>query len=128
MVVTSSEGARRLGAWAAAAEVQVVALAEPSAELALRYLGETLGARALSVEAGPQTALPLYQAPALVDELWLSTYLGSTVATSVVGPAFLDGASLEAAFPEYTPPFEVMEPSGPWQFQRFTRVAQSRAA
>ena len=124
MVVTSSEGARRLGAWAAAADVQVVALAEPSAEQALRYMSETLGARALSVEAGPQTALPLYQSPALVDELWLSTYLGSAVATSVLGPAFLDAASLDAVFPRRATPFEVNEPSGPWHFQRFIRVTQ----
>ena len=124
MVVTSSEGARRLGAWAAAADVQVVALAEPSAEQALRCMSETLGARAVSVEAGPQTALPLYQSPGLVDELWLSTYLGSTVAPNVVGPVFLDAGSLEAAFPRQATPFEVSEPGGPWQFQRFTRVAQ----
>jgi riboflavin biosynthesis pyrimidine reductase len=124
MIVTSSEGARRLGAWAAAADVQVVAMAEPSAEQALRYLAETMGARALSIEAGPHTALPLYRSPTLVDELWLSTYLGPSVATSVLGPAFLDAASLDAAFPRRATPFKVNEPSGPWQFQRFTRVTQ----
>lgn len=124
VIVTSSEGARRLGAWAAAAAVHVVTMAEPSAAQALRFVRESLGARTISIEAGPHTALPLYQSPSLVDELWLSVYLSPTVATSVVGPAFLDPASLDAAFTGHTQPFEVDEPSGPWQFHRFTRISQ----
>jgi riboflavin biosynthesis pyrimidine reductase len=123
MIFTSMDGRSRLETWAGPAQVEVVGVDQPSAEEALAYLLEKWGAETVSIEAGPSTALPLYrQASApLIDELLLSVYLGDRVPGSVRGAPFLDPAALGRAFPYHSEPCVVSEPSGPWQFQRFTR-------
>ena len=129
MVFTSTEGRSRLESWAATAQVEVVGVDQPSAKEALAYLLEEWGAKTVSIEAGPSTALPLYRQGSTppIEELLLSVYLGDRVAESVRGAPFLDAGALDQMFPYRSEPYAVREPSGPWQFRRFTLREEANA-
>lgn len=123
MIFTSPDGRSRLETWARTAQVEVIGVDQPSARAALSYLLKERGAETISIEAGPSTALPLYAPGSTppIDELLLSVYLNDRIAESVCGAPFLDAAELDRTFPYHTEPCVVSEPSGPWQFHRFTR-------
>lgn len=74
IVLTSKRAAEALPT---RAEVEIVGVPEPSARAALAYLRDERGCRAISIEAGPKTAVPLYDAPCAIDELALSVYSGA---------------------------------------------------
>jgi riboflavin biosynthesis pyrimidine reductase len=93
--------------------------------LALDHL-RRLGARRITVEAGPTSARELYDAPARVDELWLATFAGAAPPGEAVGPAFVEDARLAAVLPEASAPSERSEADGPWRFER-RRRAQAAA-
>lgn len=99
--------------------IEVVAVAEPSARAALAYLRDVRGARSVSVEAGPTTAVPLYEAPCAIDELMLSVFEGP-LEPRARGGAFPSEREIAAQF-ERVSVVRIDEPSGPWRFERWLR-------
>lgn len=98
-------------------EVRLASVPEPSVRLALEHL-RRLGAKRISIEAGPSVARTLYDEPPAVDELWLATYAGPAPAAGVIGAPFVDDARLAAVLPNASAPTARDEPSGPWRFER----------
>jgi riboflavin biosynthesis pyrimidine reductase len=96
---------------------RVVSVPAPNAHLALDHLGR-LGARRITIEAGPTTARELYAEPARVDELWLAEYAGETPEEDVIGEAFVNDERLAAALPNVSRAALRVEPSGDWGFSR----------
>jgi riboflavin biosynthesis pyrimidine reductase len=103
-------------------DVRVVSVPVPDVRLALDHL-RRLGARRVTLEAGPTTTRALYDEPVRVDELWLATYQGERPDDEVIGDAFVDGARLAAALPAASEPVTRDEPSGRWCFSRRWRVS-----
>jgi len=75
----------------------------------------------VAVEAGPTTALALYDAPLAVDELILSHFDEPALAVEAQGPAFLEPSRLEALLRPAGAPHSAVEPSGRWSFRRWLR-------
>lgn len=98
-------------------EVRVASVPKPDVRLALAHL-RRLGAKRITLEAGPTTARELYAEPAGVDELWLATYGGPPPARAGIGEPFVEDARLTAVLPERSAPCERVESSGPWRFER----------
>jgi len=98
-------------------DVRVVSVPEPSARIALDHL-RRLGAKRVTLEAGPSTTRALYDEPVRVDELWLATYAGEPPDHDVIGEPFVDDARLAAALPAASAPVTRDEPSGSWTFSR----------
>lgn len=103
-----------------ATDVRIASVPQPSARGALDHL-RRLGARRITIEAGPTTARTLYDDPARVDELWLATYAG-TPPPEVIGEPFVADELLAAVLPEASAPCEREEPSGGWKFERRWRA------
>ena len=97
-------------------------MSRPSARLALDHL-RRLGARRITIEAGPSTARELYDDAARVDELWLATYAGKGPPPAAIGEPFVPDERLAAVLPEASTPCQRDEPSGPWRFERRWRAA-----
>jgi riboflavin biosynthesis pyrimidine reductase len=106
----------------AATDVRVASVPEPSARLALDHL-RRLGAKRITIEAGPTSAGALYAEPPRVDELWLATYAGDAPPAEAIGPRFVDEARLDAVLTEAATPSVRHEPSGDWRFERRWRPA-----
>jgi riboflavin biosynthesis pyrimidine reductase len=106
----------------AATEVRVVSVRQPSGRLALDHL-RRLGAKRVTLEAGPTTARELYEAPARVDELWLATYAGPPPPPEAIGEPFVADERLAAVLPETSAACDREEASGPWRFERRWRGA-----
>ena len=100
--------------------VRVVEKASPSPTRALRYLRKFRGCRAISVEAGPTVAVPLYDEPSQIDELLLSVFEGK-IPKEARGGYFLDVATLAEKLELCGGPTTVEEPSGRWTFSRWRR-------
>jgi riboflavin biosynthesis pyrimidine reductase len=106
----------------AATDVRIASAAQPNVRLALDHL-RRLGARRITLEAGPTTARALYDDPARIDELWLTTYAGPPPPSEVIGEPFVAGERLAAVLPEASEPCEREEASGTWRFERRWRAA-----
>jgi riboflavin biosynthesis pyrimidine reductase len=106
----------------AATEVRIASVPQPSVRLALDHL-RRLGARRLTIEAGPTTARPLYDEPPRVDELWLATYAGEPPPPEVIGEPFVADERIAAVLPDASAPCEREEASGTWRFERRRRGA-----
>jgi riboflavin biosynthesis pyrimidine reductase len=102
-------------------DVRVASVPAPDVRLALDHL-RRLGARRVTLEAGPSTTRALYEEPVRVDELWLASYEGERPADEVIGEPFVDDARLAAALPDASHPVTRDEPSGRWRFSRRWRV------
>lgn len=100
-----------------ATEVGIATVPAPSLRLALDHLRD-LGARRITIEAGPTTARALYEAPVAVDELWRASYRGPRPDDGVIGESFASDARCEAALPLGTRPVVREEASGAWSFER----------
>ena len=109
------------------ARVEIVRAASPSPRAAIHHLREDRGCAAVSIEAGPRVAVPLYDGPAVVDELMLSVFEGA-LDPRAVGGAFLDEAAIDARFERVGGPTRVDEPSGPWTFARYLSRARRGTA
>ncbi len=103
-------------------EVRVASVPQPSVRLALAHL-RRLGAKRITVEAGPTTARELYQEPPVADELWLATYAGEALAAEAIGEPFVDDARLFAALGASSTQVAREERSGRWLFERRRRAA-----
>ncbi|MCP5056231.1 MAG: hypothetical protein GY937_05825 [bacterium] len=102
-------------------EVVVVGDTAPSLRRALAFTRSELGAQAVSIEAGPSTALSLYDDPLQIDELWLSEYLEANVSASVRGPRFLAPNVLDSLLATRSRA-EHTQTSGRWRFTRRSRT------
>jgi riboflavin biosynthesis pyrimidine reductase len=117
LLFVPAEAAAELRERFSATEVRVASVPKPSVRLALEHL-RRLGAKRVTLEAGPTTARELYPEPPLVDELWLATYAGKTPPAAVVGEAFVEDARMAAALPHASASSTRQELSGPWRFER----------
>ena len=117
LLFVPAEAAAELRERFAAIEVRVASLPQPSARLALDHL-RRLGAKRITLEAGPTTTRDLYGEPARVDELWLSTYVGKTPPSEGIGKPFVADARIVAALPHASAPCVHEEPGGSWRFER----------
>jgi riboflavin biosynthesis pyrimidine reductase len=109
----------------AGTDARVVSVPRPNVRLALDHL-RRLGARRITIEAGPTSARELYAEPARVDELWLATFAGAAPPGEGVGPPFVADARLAATLPDASAASERSEPSGTWRFERRWRATGSR--
>jgi len=98
-------------------DVRVVSVPAPNVRFALDHL-RRLGARRITIEAGPSTARELYEEPARVDELWLATFAGAPPPAEAIGEPFVPDAQLAAVLPHASTPCVREEPSGMWSFAR----------
>lgn len=112
IVFTSLEAAPALRA---RTPIEIAGVPAPSARLALRFLRSERGCRSVSVEAGPTTAVPLYDEPCAIDELALSVY-GGPLDPRARGGRFLDEGALERRFERVSEASE-----GEWRFERWLR-------
>lgn len=106
LIFTSVDAAAGL----AGGPVDAVGVERPSLRGLLRHLAER-GARGVSIEAGPSTAVPLYDAPLGVDELMLSVFRGP-LAERLRAGAFLSAAELDRRLPAVNPAAH----EGEWTF------------
>jgi riboflavin biosynthesis pyrimidine reductase len=120
LLFVPAEAATGLRERFAETDARVVSVPKPDVRLALDHLGR-LGARRVTIEAGPTTARELYAEPVHVDELWLASFAGQP-AEAVIGEPFVDETRLAAALPLATEPVAREEPSGPWRFLRRWRA------
>jgi len=125
IVITNRAGAARLRPQVVGDSVHIVQLSVPSAAAAITWARENLGARTITVEAGPSTALSLYDSPSRVDELMLSV-LQSDPPPQVRGRPFLSVSQLQAALGPVRADISVDETSGPWRIQRWIRSEPKR--
>ena len=102
-------------------EVMVVGDTAPSLRRALAFARSELGAQAVSIEAGPSTALSLYDDPIQIDELWLSEYLDTEVPAALRGSRFLAPSVLDSLLPTRSSA-EHAQASGRWRFTRRSRT------
>lgn len=103
------------------APCEVIGVDAPSARGAIDYLLRERGCASVSVEAGPSTAVPLYDPPVAIDELMLSVF-EEKLDPRARGGRFPSEADLASAGLTRThEPHHHREPSGPWRFERWTR-------
>jgi len=117
LLFVPAEAAAELRERFARAEVRVASLPRPSVRLALEHL-RRLGAKRITIEAGPTTTTALYDEPPSVDELWLATYAGAAPAAEAIGEPFVEDARQAATLPDASAPSARDETSGPWRFER----------
>lgn len=96
--------------------VELVRVPEPSLHAAIAWLRRD-GATTITIEAGPSTALALWDDPVVVDELMLSVYEGS-LHPSARGLPFLAPFAL-AARARCVASTRRDESSGSWRFERW---------
>ncbi|MEM8959944.1 MAG: dihydrofolate reductase family protein [Acidobacteriota bacterium] len=121
LVFTSLEARDALAEEASLGGIEVVGVAEPNARTAIDYLKRERGCRAITVEAGPSTNVPLYDDPAAIDELMLSVYEGESLDTAAQGDLFLDPERLKKLFPWRSAGYRAQSLDGPWSFLRLVR-------
>jgi riboflavin biosynthesis pyrimidine reductase len=117
LILTGPGAAARLAAAGASRGIELLGLEPLNLRAGLAAL-RARGARCISIEAGPETALPLYDAPVAVDELLLSIYEAVELADDAVGPAFLGPARLAELLPHASRAQRI----GAWRFERRTRA------
>jgi len=120
VLFTDESAGRELAPWARRVGVEMVTHPSPGPREALAWL-RAQGALGVAVEAGPTTALALYDAPLAVDELILSHFDEPALAVEAQGPAFLEPSRLEALLRPAGAPHSAVEPSGRWSFRRWLR-------
>jgi riboflavin biosynthesis pyrimidine reductase len=121
IVFTSHDAAAEIMPAAIERSIDVVSYDAPSITAAVEFLQKEMGSGTVAIEAGPSTSRQLYSPSLMIDELLLSEFMGPTMPRSVKGAPFLNPGAIEEVFPWRSEPYEVEEPSGPWQFRRWTR-------
>lgn len=103
--------------------IRIVGRSEVGPREAVEFLRMECGAETVSIELGPTSAGALYDRPSLVDELLMSILDTPTIPESVVGPPFIDAATLDRVLSTRSSPFRVGETrgSGGWAFVRYAR-------
>lgn len=121
LIATGARAAARLASEASRRGIEIAGLEEPSLRGVLRELAHR-GWRDVCVEAGPSTSSALYEDPALVDELVLSTFEEEPLSPALDAGLFVDADRLHAVFGAPVSEVERTEASGRWCFRRFRRL------
>ena len=125
MLFTTHEAARRLAAECGVAGIELESGAEPTLAGLVGVLERERGCRTILLEAGPSTTRPLYaEGPAdapSVDELMLSVCRVPMLPEAAIGAPFAAVGQIRAAGLDLQSERALVEPSGPWSFQRWTR-------
>jgi riboflavin biosynthesis pyrimidine reductase len=116
LVLTGSAAASRLTEAARARGIEVVGVEPLDLRGALAALREH-GMRAIGIEAGPDTALGLYEPPLAVDELMLSVYEGPALPAEVLGGPFIAEERIARLLPRRSRSAR----EGAWRFERHAR-------
>ncbi|MDH3625930.1 MAG: hypothetical protein OES69_14790 [Myxococcales bacterium] len=98
----------------------VVADAEPNIRRAIRHLQVARDCQCVSIEAGPSTAVSLYERPTVVNELLLSVYLDKTIDDRARGAPLIELARLRSRFHSETSATHRCQGQH-WSFHRFRR-------
>lgn len=120
-IFTSQAAVAQLAARAGASGVEIVGVAQPGLRALLAWLARERGCASVAVEAGPTTALALYQEPLALDELMLSLYLEPSLPEPARGPRLLPLERIEALLAPASEPLASPEASGRWLFKRYCR-------
>ena len=118
LLLTTSEGARNLDAWAREQDIEVVSPNEPGPRAAIEHLIASGDELTIAIEAGPTTTASLYDEPCLFDELILSRYLEPSLPEAARGGPLPERTRLERALPVVIGSAECEEASGRWRFER----------
>jgi riboflavin biosynthesis pyrimidine reductase len=121
ILFTGESAPASLDAAAALRDIDLVRHPAPDARAAIAYLRAAHAARSISIEAGPSTALPLYDPPVAVDELMLSTFDEPDLPEEARGAAFPGIPWLRRLLPRTSSPWACEEASGHWTFRRLWR-------
>ncbi len=98
----------------------VVADAKPDIRKAIHHLQVARDCQCISIEAGPSTAVSLYERPAVVNELLLSVYLGKNIDDRARGAPLIELARLRDRFRSETSATHRCQGQH-WSFHRFCR-------
>src|SRR5262245_24969415 len=116
LVITTPAAAARLEPAAALRGIELLGLDPLDARGALAAL-RARDMRSISIEAGPATALPLYDAPLAIDEVMLSIYQASALPEGIAGALFLPSERLAEVMPRASRGSR----EGDWCFERRAR-------
>lgn len=100
--------------------IPVVADEAPDIRRAIYHLQTSKDCQCISIEAGPSTALTLYDRPTMVSELLLSVNLDKTLDDRAKGPAVIELARLRRRFRSETSVTHSREGQR-WSFHRLRR-------
>lgn len=120
LIATGARAAARLASDASRRGIEVAGLDDPSPRGVLRVLAHR-GWRDVCIEAGPSTSSALYEEPALVDELVLSTFEEGALPPALDAGRFVAADRLRTLFGAAVSEVERTEESGRWRFSRFRR-------
>ena len=123
VLFTNPEAAASLGAKNVGSSIRIVGRSDVGPRAAVRFLSGECGAETVSIELGPSSARALYGHPSQVDELLLSILDAPRIPRTVVGPDFIDAATLDRVLSNRSSPFRVRDgtDSDTWSFTRHTR-------
>jgi riboflavin biosynthesis pyrimidine reductase len=116
LLLTGPAAAARLSAAAQTRGIELVGLEPLDLRSALAAL-RARGLRALGIEAGPETALGLYEPPGAVDELMLSIYQGPVLPADALAGSFIAEGRIAQLLPRRSRTLRV----GDWRFERYAR-------
>ena len=117
VIFTSDQTAERK---LADSPVPVVADDEPDIRKAIHHLHAARDCQCVSIEAGPSTAVSLYERPTAVNELLLSVYLGKTLDDRAKGSPLIELPRLRRRFRSETSATHRCQGQH-WSFHRFRR-------
>jgi len=117
LILTSPAAVARLSGAARPRGIELLGLEPLDLRASLAAL-QARGARCISIEAGPRSALQLYEAPLAVDELMLSVYEEPDLPPAAQGAPFLAPERIAQLLPHVSAPTR----SGGWRFERRTRA------
>lgn len=123
IVLCPAARARELERLAAGAPIDVVGHERPGLRAAIDHLRSERGARRISIEVGPSTAIGAYGEPVAVDELLLSVFAERDLPAALAGGELPSPARLERLFGPPRGAFTIGEPGGRWSFERYRRPA-----
>lgn len=110
------------------ASIEVVGHPAPDLRSAIDYLCYRRGARRITIDAGPSTAIELYRDPALVEELVLSVFLAGSIPGSLASGELPTTSELESILGPPRGAFTAEENSGAWRFEHYRCAIVARDA
>jgi riboflavin biosynthesis pyrimidine reductase len=119
VVLCPESAAGELRRRAAGTRVEVVGCVSPSLKTAIGHLRESRGARRISIEAGPSTAVEAYRSPLLIDELVLSVFLAASLPDGVAGGELPGSSEIERLLGPLRGAFAADQESGRWRYERY---------
>lgn len=120
LVFTGEDAPPRFGIELAARGGMLVTEAEPTLQSCIARLRQT-GSDAITVEAGPSTAAKLFEPPAVIDELLLTTLDAPTLDSAHSRGELIREDALAACLHPTGPAYETRDGDHVWRLQRWVR-------